>query len=92
MKVFSNVAAAAVLLTVSTMASAALPPKYLAIDGVQACLGEVAKDAATFVCVPKAKPAACGAASWKKLKALKGKEKVPACPAASPMTGMKAPM
>lgn len=67
----------------SSVSAFALPaPKYLAIKDVQKCLSETTKDTATFVCVPSKKPTQCPSSSWKKLKSLKGEQKVPACPLA----------
>lgn len=66
--------------TMSTVSFATPTPKYLGIKNVQKCLSEVSRDDATFVCMPQKKPAACTSSSWKKLKSLKGDQKVPACP------------
>ena len=68
-----------VALTSSTLVFAVPAPKYLEINNVQQCLSEMTKGSATFVCVPQRKPAACQSSSWKKLKSLKGGQKVPAC-------------
>jgi len=68
------------LLGAATTSLAALPPKYLGIQGVESCLCETTRGSATFVCLPKTKRPTCSAASWKKLQALKGKDAVPACP------------
>jgi hypothetical protein len=67
------------LMWMATSSLAALPPKYLSIQGVASCLCETTRESAQFVCLPKTKRSTCSAASWKKLQALKGKDAVPAC-------------
>lgn len=67
------------LMWMATSSLAALPPKYLSIQGVESCLCETTRESAQFVCLPKTKRSTCSAASWKKLQALKGKDAVPAC-------------
>ena len=79
MKVELKMVCVGLLLGAATSSLAALPPKYLGIQGVESCLCETTRGSATFVCLPKTKRPTCSAASWKKLQALKGKDAVPAC-------------
>lgn len=55
------------------------PPKYLSIPDVNACLGQNKTPTLATSCMPAKKPAGCATKSWADLRALKGKERVPAC-------------
>ena len=80
MRVELKMACVGLLMWTATSSLAALPPKYLGIQGVESCLCETTRESAQFVCLPKTKRPTCSAASWKQLQALKGKDAVPTCP------------
>jgi hypothetical protein len=65
---------------VASASHAALPPKYLQVKNFTQCLGKHQVDAYVGWCMPAKKSESCPAASWKQLKALAGKDKLPNCP------------
>lgn len=71
--------ACGVIVASSIAAYAALPPKYLSIKGVEACLGKEQQGTMIAVCLPPSKPKGCAKSSWKKLLSLKGADAVPPC-------------
>lgn len=68
-----------IALLASASAWAALPPKYLAIPAFEKCLATQQQGTFQTWCQPARQPAACPAASWQQLRALKGQDKLPRC-------------
>lgn len=64
-----------VFLLITANTFAALPPKYLQVDGFQNCLKT--KDMGTWqsYCIPKNKPKFCKESSWQQLQTMN----LPAC-------------
>ena len=58
---------------------AALPPKYLEVEGFQQCLAEKEVGSYSVWCLPEEKPDACSAESWKKLLEFSGNDQLPDC-------------
>jgi len=63
---------------------AALPPKYLEVNEFGKCLAEQSGGTYTAWCMPVKRPKACPRPSWEQLRALKGHDAVPPCPAKAP--------
>ena len=66
---------------------AALPPKYLEVEGFQQCLTVKEVGSYSVWCMPEEKPDSCSVESWKKLLELSGNDQLPECrSAATPVT------
>ena len=57
----------------------ARPPKYLEIDGFARCLEEQSQGMYRTWCMPATRAEGCPAVSWKRLRALTGREAPPRC-------------
>lgn len=75
--------ATACLLAVAPASEAALPPKYLSVEAFEVCLAEQPTGSYRAWCRPARKPEACPSPSWRQLRALKGRDAVPACAAST---------
>jgi hypothetical protein len=68
------------LISTFTFSHAVLPPKYLEITDFKQCLAtEQSEQTYTAWCMPSKKVKHCPSKSWKKLRALRGKDTVPPC-------------
>lgn len=72
------------LVAVAAVCSAALPPKYLAVEDFKRCLATQEINGYRAWCLPPEKPVDCPPPSWAELKALAGNDQLPACPVKSP--------
>ena len=79
MKLPGVVLSGMVFAAVASEGIAALPPKYLEVEGFQQCLAVKEVSSYSVLCMPEEKPDSCSAQSWKKLLELSGNDQLPDC-------------